>query len=310
MGLRRVLVVGTCVVLLTVLVVVLVRAARNDAAIGQAASTTHRMTLGGLARSYRLYAPEVSGASPDAGQSLVVVLHGGFGSARQAERAYGWNALADREGFLVAYPDGWRRAWNTEGGCCGPPADRGVDDVAFLEAVVAELRAERSVDPDRVYVAGMSNGAIMAYTLGCRSTTFAAIGPVAGTALVRCPDAAPVSVIHVHGLADTRVRYDGARGEGTAQIDGPPVEQVNADWRRAHDCAPPSSQVDGPVRTLAATCAAGREVRLVTVDGAGHQWPGSATNRAAERLGADPPSRALDATGLIWEFFASHPNVR
>lgn len=308
---RRILVVGTCaVLLLAVLVVVLVRSARDEARTGQAVSTVHRMTLAGLDRTYRLYAPATSNPVADDGRALVVVLHGGFGTGAQAERAYGWNALADREGFLVVYPDGWRRAWNTEGGCCGPPADSGVDDVAFVEAVVDDVRAEHAVDPRRIYVTGMSNGAIMAYTLACRSTTFAAIGPVAGTALVACPEAAPVSVIHVHGLADTRVRFDGARGEGTAHVDGPPLEQVNADWRRTDDCAPPSRQVDGPVQSLAAACAAGREVRLVTVDGAGHQWPGSTPSRVAERLGADPPSGALDATGVIWAFFAGHPQVR
>jgi polyhydroxybutyrate depolymerase len=56
------------------------------------------------------------------------------------------------------------------------------------------------------------------------------------------------------------------------------------------------------------TCRQGRAVELVTIAGAGHQWPGSAPKSALQRLlGADPPSDALDATGTIWQFFAAHP---
>lgn len=257
----------------------------------------------GIERSYRLHVPaHASGARP-----LVLVLHGGFGTGQQAELAYGWDDLSDREGFLVAYPDGWRQAWNTGGGCCGASADQGIDDVGFLAEVVQQVRRAHDVDGRRIYLTGMSNGAMMTYTMACRSRVFAAVAPVAGTQLVDCPAAAPVSVLHVHGLADTRVRYDGGPGEGIAHVDGPPVEQVVAGWRKVDRCAPPSVTTSGAVRTSTASCADGREVTLVTVDGAGHQWPGSEARRSGRLLGADPPSRALDATSVIWRFFATHP---
>ncbi len=275
--------------------------------VGPTSSTTVvKVDSGGLGRTFRLHTPgRVSGALP-----LVVVLHGGFGSGRQAEQAYGWDALADRDGFLVAYPDGWRRAWNTAGGCCGEPARQGIDDVGFLEAVVARVRASQDVDPARIYLTGMSNGAMMAYTMACRSRTFAAVAPVAGTQLVSCPQAAPVSVLHVHGLDDTRVRFDGGRGEGVAHVDGPPVEQVVDGWRAVDRCSTPEVTSEPPVHTSASSCADGRAVTLVTIDGAGHQWPGSTGSRAGELLGADPPSQALDATSLIWQFFEAHPLPR
>lgn len=270
---------------------------------GGSATTVHEFAFDGLERSYRLHVPaHASGARP-----LVVVLHGGFGSGQQAELAYGWDALADREGFLVAYPDGWRRAWNTGGGCCGASADQRIDDVGFLETVVQQVRRDHDVDGRRIYLTGMSNGAMMAYTMACRTRAFAAIAPVAGTQLVDCPDAAPVSVVHVHGLADTRVRYDGGPGEGVAHVDGPPVDQVVAGWRAVDRCAAPSVTTSGVVRTSTATCARGRAVTLITIEGAGHQWPGSEARRSGRLLGADPPSHALDATSVIWQFFASHP---
>src|SRR5688572_25330597 len=78
-------------------------------------SSAHTIVVDGHERAWRLYRP-ANLADPAA---LVVMLHGGFGTARQAESAYGWNALADREGFAVAYPDGLDRVWNVGGGCCG-----------------------------------------------------------------------------------------------------------------------------------------------------------------------------------------------
>lgn len=169
-------------------------------------NSVHTLDVDGAGRSYRLYKPVGLPSSAP----LVVMLHGGFGSAKQAERSYGWDELADSEKFLVAYPDGYHRAWNANGGgCCGRPAREGVDDIGFVRAVVADIANNVSIDPARVYVTGMSNGAIMSYTLACNTSIFAAIGVVSGTQLDPCQSPRPVSVIHIHGTADPLVRYHG-----------------------------------------------------------------------------------------------------
>ncbi|HTJ33191.1 MAG TPA: polyhydroxybutyrate depolymerase, partial [Dactylosporangium sp.] len=87
-----------------------------------------------------------------------MMLHGGFGTGEQAEGYYGWDALADAQGFTVVYPDGVDRAWNVGGGCCGVPGRDGVDDVAFLRAVVEQMDGivPGGVDPSRVYATGIS----------------------------------------------------------------------------------------------------------------------------------------------------------
>jgi polyhydroxybutyrate depolymerase len=261
-------------------------------------TTVHPLSFGGLDRGYRLYIPDgVASPAP-----LVVMLHGGFGSGEQAERSYGWDQLADAAKFAVAYPDGVGRAWNVNG-CCGRPARQNIDDVGFISDVVRDVAANVAVDPDRVYATGISNGGMMAYTLACHTDLFAAIGPDAATQLDPCGSPHPTSVVHVHGTADRMIRYDGEPGVGVARIDGPPVPDVNAFWRGVDRCAPPTVTTDGPVTTSSADCADGRGVTLITVEGAGHQWPGSQPIRD----GADPPSPALDATGTIWAFFASHP---
>ncbi|WP_067894551.1 alpha/beta hydrolase family esterase [Nocardia vaccinii] len=278
--------------------------AASTATVVPAGSSTHTITVGGRVRTYHLYRPAtVSGPAP-----LVVMLHGGFGTGSQAEASYGWDRHADSARFLVAYPDGLARAWNTGGGCCGIPARDGVDDVGFLTAMVRQIENSTAIDTARVYATGISNGGIMAYTLACRSDVFAAIGPDSATMLGACDDPRPLSVLHVHGTADHNIPYSGGPGQGPARIDGPAVQAVAATWRRVDGCSAPTVTTRPPVTTSTASCAAGKAVELITIDGAGHQWPGGQPNTPAENLlRLDPPSTALDATAVIWQFFATHP---
>jgi len=235
------------------------------------------------ARAYRLYKPAgLSAAAP-----LVVVLHGYSGSARQVERDYRWDGLADSGKFVVAYPDGIGRSWNVGGeSCCGRSGRDGVDDVDFIRAAVAEIAENVGIDPARVFATGMSNGAIMSYTLACDTDIFAAIGPVAGTQLHPCPSPRPTSVMEVHGTADRLVPYSG--GQGFSVINGPSVPDVNAFWRNVDRCGAPTVTSSGPVTTSTAQCPDRRGVVLVTVDGGGHDWPPFATH-------------------ALWQFFAAHP---
>jgi polyhydroxybutyrate depolymerase len=147
----------------------------------------------------------------------------------------------------------------------------------------------------------------MAYTLACHTTIFAAIGPVAATELGTCPHPAPVSVIHIHGTADTNIPYNGGPGTGVAHIDGPPVPALNAHWRAIDYCRPAVTTTTGTMTTSIANCPASTTVELITIYGAGHQWPGATPNPLAQKLlHLDPPSRALNATPVIWQFFAAH----
>jgi polyhydroxybutyrate depolymerase len=257
-------------------------------------SQSRVLDVDGVERNYRLYVPENLADQP----ALVVMLHGGVGSAAQAERAYGWNEEADAAGFVVAYPDGLSRTWNA-GDCCGGAEREDVDDVALLTALVAALQQEFGVSPERTFATGMSNGAMMAYRMACETSVFAAIAPVAGTIVTTCDDPAPASVLHIHGLADGQVRMDGEPGDGIGDVDGMPVADAVDVFRAADGCADPVVTDDAPVTTSASDCADGRRVVLITVADAGHQWPGSVAREGA----TDQPSAALDATAVIWEFF-------
>jgi len=260
-------------------------------------TSTQSVRVAGVEREFILTVP--STAPQDA--PLVIVMHGGLGSAEQARDAYGWDELAAAKGFVVAYPDGLGRAWNAGDGCCGASGEKGVDDVAFLEDMVAEISRRVPIDTDRVYATGMSNGAMMSYRLACDSDVLAAVAAVAGTILGECNEPHPLSVLAIHGDADESVRMDGEPGSGLESIDGMPIADVNRFWRSVDGCEEAQS-VLGDVSTTTADCG-DVAVELIVVSGAGHQWPGSEQTRGQQVLGADESSTAIDATATIWQFF-------
>lgn len=275
---RAVAIVG---VLLVVVVGCSPRPAAQASGFGDGTSV-HTISIGGQDRVYRVHKP----AGLPASAPLVVMMHGAMGTGQQAERAYGWDQLADSAKFVVAYPDGLNRVWNVNGGgCCGRSARDGVDDVAFLTTVVSDIAHHVGIDPARVYATGISNGGIMSYTLACQTTVFAAIGPDAATQLAACASPHPTSVMHIHGTLDLLIPYTG--GQGFSTLNGPSVRNVNAFWRDVDRCDDPVATTSGAVTTSTATCADGRGVVLITVDGGRHQWPNF-------------------ATGTLWQFFAAH----
>lgn len=278
----------------------------NSPAVGQ---STGSMTIDGLNRTYRVYRP--AGLAKSA--PLVMVLHGAFGTGKQAEGSYGWDAEADTGKFLVVYPDGTNRTWDADPDCCGKAAANHVDDVAFLSKLATSFGS--LVDANKIFATGISNGSLMSYRLACDTKIFAAIGPDSGTMINPCPDPAPISIIHIHGTADKTIPYTGGPGKRDNQgagaripikIDGPPIPDLIATWRKTDDCGTPKSTTAGAVTTSTATCPDGKVVELITINGAGHQWPGAKSEPVAQKLlGLDAPSTALQATPTIWKFFAT-----
>lgn len=236
---------------------------------------------GGGDRTYRAYRPpKLTTPAP-----LVLVFHGYGGDSAEMERATGWVEQADRSGFVVVFPEGTERSFNG-GGCCGVAAMREVDDVAATLAIIDDVAAAASIDPDRVYSTGFSNGGYLSYRLACETDRFAAIAPVAGARTVPCDDPAPTSLLHIHGLADERVPFGGGRRDG---VDVPPTEDTIAGWRAALRCAPERVEHDGGLRRSHSNCSNGRAVELRTLASLGHSWPRDADG--------------LDATGEIADFF-------
>jgi len=259
----------------------------------------------GEKRTYLLHVPASYDDSVPV--SLIIALHGGTGSAKNLEEQSRLAEYADEQGFIACFPDGLHRTWNA-GACCGKAASKNVDDVGFLSKLIDRLLDEYSIDPARVFVTGMSNGAFMAYRLACeRSEQVAAIAPVAGSMTVdNCAPSDAVSIIHFHSYLDENIPFEGGVGNGLSDHYNPPVESVLTDWASYNGCSMPDSLVyNGPDfdHWRWTGCADSTEIELYVTHDGGHSWPMGRKGRK----NADDPSQSVDANALMWAFFKAHP---
>ncbi len=273
------------------------------------------LPIGGRTRSYHVHYPATA---PDGPAPLVIGLHGGMGSGPQFEANTGFDAVADENGFVIVYPDGIGgvmgnqnlRTWNA-GNCCGPAQQQNIDDVAFIDALIDQVSTSVSIDPDRVYAVGHSNGGIMAYRLACElSDKIAAIGVYAASlGVAPCQPAEPVSVMHVHGTGDQNIPINGGAGSRSlAGVDfAPPLDGVRT-LAGADGCAdPPTVERSGDLTTTTwSSCEHAAEVRFVTIDGASHAWPGG-TGPSSRLVGPAYPN--YDTSAELWAFLAAHPRT-
>ncbi|MFB3827726.1 MAG: PHB depolymerase family esterase [Bryobacteraceae bacterium] len=237
---------------------------------------------GGLKRTYRLYRPE-NAPRP---APLVIVLHGAGGESARMPRVTGFNELARREGFLVAYADGFERHWNDLRGIPEWSAHRNnVDDVGFFSALIDRLVASEGVDPRRVYVTGISNGGLMSHRLGCElAGKVAAIAPVVRTLTVKlaaqCRPARPIPVLMFFGTADKLVPFEGGiQKMGSAETPVLSARQTVRRWAELDGCGRP--EVSRPESTVEfihySGCRQGARIDAYIREGAGHSWPPGAT---------------------------------
>ncbi|MBA3943734.1 MAG: hypothetical protein H0X37_04140 [Herpetosiphonaceae bacterium] len=279
-------------------------------------SGTYSLQHGNYLRTYVLHVPP----SLPVGQSvpLVLVFHGAGGSGKSTEGLTNFSAMADQQGFVVAYPDGVGHVWRAKPETT--PEDLAVDDLGFTSALIDQLSQAFQIDPNRIFASGISNGAGFSYRLACEmSSRISAIGPVAGaitgTEAAQCHPDHPVAVIDFHGTADPIINYNGgvpSIGKSSApllstpdtvalwrQIDGCPATVQNQAQPHLDpaDTTSVDEQSDGP-------CLAGTAVNAYAIIGGGHTWPGGPQYAPVSSIGKT--THDINATSLIWSFFASH----
>jgi polyhydroxybutyrate depolymerase len=272
---------------------------RAMAAIGDQTAT---INVDGRTRSYIVHVP--SSRSRSGPMPLVIVLHGATQGDASAERMSGMSALGEKEGFIAVYPEGTGKlpTWNA-GNCCGYAQRENVNDVAFLRGLIAKLEAEYKVDRKRIYVTGISNGAMMSYRAACEmSDVVAAVAPVEGAQNLECKPSAPVSVVVFHGTADHLVPYNGGTTPyqiGPHRTDASVADTV-AFWVKENGCSPtPKREESQQVHIdTYADCKDGTGVALYTIEGGHHMWPGLTIS-----------GNSLPATEVMWKFFAAHPKA-
>ncbi len=249
---------------------------------------------GGVERTAILYVPPAA-----AGQRLplLVGLHGAGGKFFQSYS--GFSVLAEAEGFIAVYPnpiyaDDGHTYWDIYQTTGESP------DVQFISNLLEYVESNLCVDTSRVYAAGVSNGGGMAALLACQlSDRFAAFASIAGgySALPACQPANPVSLVEVHGTADSVVPYNGLPPIGAGA-----VQPWLAAWRQRDGCQ--GSPVVGRIAPRVerydwSDCSQGTAVEHIEIFGGGHQLPGGL-----------PPDRgqasSVSAAWLVWSFLRQH----
>lgn len=260
---------------------------------------------GGINRTYSFYVP--ASYVPGTAVPMVIGLHGLSSSGADFAQYRDFRPIADTANFIVVHPDGSTmfglKFWNY-GNILGST----VDDVGFLEELIDVISASHSIDQERIYCAGMSNGSFMAYLMACESDRFAAIGAVTGSMSVdmydNCVPQQPIPTIHIHGTDDSTNPYI-----GTSTMK--PIEDVTLFWANQNGCSTTPAITNVPninttdnataERYLYSGGVNGHTVEHFKVIGGGHSWPNSPMPSSSEVTCMD-----FDATKELWRFFSQY----
>lgn len=282
------------------------------------------MEFGGHSRSWLAYIPATKTARP----ALVLVMHGslGDGEGMRSATRFSFDVLAERHGFVVVYPDGYRRHWND----CRAGADyaanlENIDDVGFLRALVQRMVVEQQVDPARVFATGLSNGGQMAYRLALEAPELVAgIAAIAASLPVPAssdcqPSGQAVAALVMNGTDDPVNPYDGgvveifgnnSRGEVMSSLDTAAYWAGLAGYTGPGERRAWSDRVSDDGTTVESTewlLPGQLPVSLVTIKGGGHTVPHPVFN-LPRILG--PTSHEMDGAEVVWRFFSAATAAR
>jgi polyhydroxybutyrate depolymerase len=257
----------------------------TSAGVGGSSNAACIQTMFGDDRPVSLHVPK--SYSCDTGAPLVIMLHGYTASSGTEELYLNITAESEKRGFLYAHPDGTKDAqnnpfWNATDACCNFNGSK-IDDSAYISKIIKDVEAAYHVDPKRIFLFGHSNGAFMSYRMACEhGDQIAGIVSLAGAMysdVTKCPAANAVSVLEVHGTADTVIAYDGGALVGNAF---PSAETSAADWATIDKCGATPDTTAAPIDletglagnethiTSYTGCTSGTAVSLWTIEGGSH----------------------------------------
>jgi polyhydroxybutyrate depolymerase len=279
--------------------------------------------VGGHTRTYRLFVPlDLPNPVP-----VVFVFHGtetpghGIDSIIKITR---FEEIGEIHHALIIFPEAYEGNWND--GRLNNRAKSyrdGIDDIAFVDAMLAQTEHDYHVDRTRIDATGFSNGAIFCHYLAAhRSDVFAAIAPVSGPIAIPCSawfhPAFPVSLLEIHGTNDPIVFYRG----GKITDDGGEVLGVEATaelWAKNDRCSRDCIEIPVPDRTAQNHCYPqcfewsqgedGTDVVLYRIIAGGHTWPGNPPGLFSSFF-LGKVCLDFDASEVIWKFFWDHPKIQ
>ncbi|MBB3571571.1 PHB depolymerase family esterase [Rhizobium sp. BK491] len=283
------------------------------------ADETLTYTMQNTTRSAILHAPAatVGHAAP-----VVIALYGSGDSAAHFQTSIGFDAVADRENFVVVYPDAIDAHWNYGRPVRKMPLLNGqqVDDIGFVRTLIDDFVTRKLVDENRIYVTGFSRGAQLSFTLACAlPDKIAAIAPVSGLMtefqIDDCRPGHPMPIMMVNGTSDDTLLYDGFLSEDYRLLSVPETLEY---WRRIDGCSGEDSKslprLNDHDRTRVTLfnwtgCKTGAGVRFYRIENGGHRWP-----RLVESGNDDPIKGArfggrngdIETAVEIWDFFKQY----
>ncbi len=274
----------------------------------------HPVTHDGSERNFYIFTPKDIGDNPP----CVIVLHGGGkpdgdGVAKRIDL----NPIAEREGFIAVYPNGIDSQWNDGRGSTFRRKDDNtdIDDVGFLSAVMDTLISGWNVDPERIYILGISNGGMMALRLGCEipdriAAMAVLIASIPLNIIDECDHSSPLPILIMNSTDDPFVPWDG----GKVTILGREHGHVVSTWQTVeHWKGINNTQNYARIDTLPDIFKRDRStvirhiyggeapVILYEIKGGGHNVPSSDFENIPFLLGRK--NRDIEAMEEIWGFF-------
>jgi polyhydroxybutyrate depolymerase len=272
------------------------------------------MIIDSLPRTYHVHVPPDEFGSP---RWLLLVFHGGGGRGSGMNWLTHFNSIADRDRFVAAYPDGWKRHWANSGEFPSDGVER-PDDLQFLSKLIEKLVTSHNLELSKVFAAGISNGGFFAQRLALENPKkVKAIATVAATmpeplSKVKSIDH-PVPVMIIHGTDDPLVPFEG--GNVRAGARGPILSARNtaSKWAELNGCNANPEVTDLPNIIEDSThvrverysrCKDNAEVLLYVIEGGGHTWPGGPQYFPEGIIGKT--THNLNASEEIVDFFKRH----
>ena len=264
-------------------------------------------------REYHLYVPP--SYTGETAVPLLIGFHGFSATGVGFANKTGLRELAARENFIALFPYAEDGTWHLRGYTLGA-----VDDIDFTNTLIDFVSSEYSIDQNRIYATGMSQGGFVVHQLACElSDRVAAVAPIASADIpIRVAElcsAAPTAIVSFHGTSDASIPFEGRPevvGPGGAGVPAMSAEESFEFWRETNGCGPEFDLInlpnidpnDGTVIRAKdyINCPDGVDVTLYIVLGGGHTWPGSPIF-----LGNGRQSKELVASEVIWDFFEAHP---
>lgn len=266
------------------------------------AQLTIQMMYDGTLRTFNVHVPPNYTASY--AYPMVLSFHGYSSNAAQQELYSLMGPVSDTGNFIVVYPEGLNNAWNV--GFAGDYNTTLPDDVGFTSKIIDTMAAMYSVNLNRVYACGMSNGGYFSYRLACelpdKITAIASVtGSMTDSMHLYCNPARKMPMMQIHGTVDPLVPYNG-------QFNSMGIESMIDFWLSQKTCTQPGDTLDilnspandsSTVEKITYTCTEGYEFIYFKITNGGHTWPSGAINIP----GLGPTNRDISASKEIWDFF-------